>query len=115
MPAFKSPSFQDRVAAAAKARQTALDQLKARPPVDEALLAEQRRAREAQEQALAEKRSAKALAIAEAKKQKAEAKAAELAAIEAAAALKLARPKPATPAEMKAARDARFAARKARK
>jgi len=50
-----------------------------------------------------------------AKAEKASIKAAELAAAEAAVALKAARLKPSTPEEMKAARDARYAARKARK
>ena len=59
MPAFKNPTFQDRTAAAAKAKQKALDQLKAKPPVDEAVTAERRRAREAREHALAEKQAVK--------------------------------------------------------
>ncbi len=44
MPSFKDPSFQDRVASAGKAKQKALDQLKAKPPVDESLMAERRQA-----------------------------------------------------------------------
>jgi hypothetical protein len=115
VPSFKEPSFQDRVASAGKARQKALEQLKAKPPVDEAVMAERRRAREVREQALAEERAAKAQAIAAAKAEKAAQKAAALAEAEAAAALKAARLKPASSAEMKAARDARYAARKARK
>ena len=115
MPAFSDTSFQDRVASAAKARQKALDRYKARPPVDPAVLAERRIAREAREQALEIERAAKAAAIAEARAAKAEADAAARAEAEAAAALKAARLKPATQAEMKAARDARYAARKARK
>ena len=115
MPAFKDASFQDRMAAAAKAKQKALDQLKAKPRADEAVMAEKRRAWEQREQALAEERAAKASAIAEAKALKAAADAAALAEAEAAAALKAARLKPASAAEMKAARDARYAARKARK
>lgn len=115
MPAFNDTSFQDRVASAAKAKQKALDRLKAMPRVDEEVLAERRKAREAREQALAEKSAAKAKAIADAKAEKAAAKATALADAEAAAALKAARLKPASQAEMKAARDARYAARKARK
>lgn len=121
MPAFKSPTFQDRVALAQQAKQKALAQLKAKPPVDEAVLAERRQARELREQALAAERAVKAEALAAAKAEKAARKAAELAAreaereaAEAAAALKAARLKPASPEEMKAARDARYAARKAR-
>ena len=114
MPSFKHPSFQDRVALAKQAKQKALDQLKAKPPVDEALMAERRKAREAKEQALAAERAAKAEALAAAKAEKAAKKAAEIAEAEAAAALKAARLKPPSAAEMKAARDARYAARKAR-
>jgi hypothetical protein len=115
VPSFKDPSFQHRVASAGKAKQKALDQLKAKPPVDEALMAQQRQAREAREQALAEERAAKRKADAAAKAEKSAGKAAELAAAEAAAALKAARLTPASAADMKAARDARYAARKARK
>ncbi len=121
MAAFKDPSFNDRAASAGKAKQKALDLLKAKPAVDEAVLAERRLAWEAREQALAEERTVKAAALAAAKAEKAAIKAekaaadaAALAEAEAAAALKAARLKPASPAEMKAARDARYAARKAR-
>jgi hypothetical protein len=115
VPSFKQPSFQDRVASAGKAKQKALEQLKAKPPVDEAEMAEKRQAWEAREQALAQERAAKAEAKAAAKAEKAAAKAAEIAEAEAAAALKAERLKPASAADMKAARDARYAARKARK
>ena len=115
MASFKDPGLQDRLAAAGKAKQRALDQLKAKPPVDEALMAERRQVREAREQVLAEERARKAEAIGAAKAEKAAAKAAELAEKEAAAALKAARLTPPSAAEMKALRDARYAARKARK
>lgn len=115
MASFKSPSFQDRVASAAKAKQKALDQFKAKPPVDEAIMAERRRAWEMREQALSEERVSKAEAAAAARAAKARLKAAEVAQAEEAAARKAARLKPASEAEMKAARDARYAARKARK
>lgn len=115
MPSFKDPSFQDRVASAGKAKQNALDQLKARPPVDELVMAERRQARESREEALSKDRTAKAEAAAAAKAEKARIKASDLAEAEAAAALKASRHKPASPEEMKAARDARYAARKARK
>ena len=121
MAGFKVPTFQDRQALAQQAKQKALEQLKAKPPVDEAVLAERRQAREAREQALAVERAAKAEALAAAKAEKAAAKAAALAEeaaaraeAEAAAALKAARLKPPSAEEMKAARDARYAARKAR-
>jgi hypothetical protein len=112
---YKNPTFQDRQAAAGEAKQKALDRLKAKPVVDEAELAEKRQAWEAQQQALAKERAEKAEAKAAAKAEKAAKKAAEIAEAEAAAALKAERLKPASAADMKAARDARYAARKARK
>jgi hypothetical protein len=111
---FKAPSFQDRVASAKDAKQKALDQLKAIPQADPALMAARRQEGEARERALQEERAAKALEKAAAKAEKASDKAAQVAAAEAAAALKAARLKPSSPEEMKAARDARYAARKAR-
>ncbi len=39
MPPFKDPSFQDRMGRAAEAKQKALDKLRAKPPVDEAVVA----------------------------------------------------------------------------
>ena len=115
MASFKDPSFQDRVASASRAKQKALDQLKAKPPVDAALMATLRQEREKREEALAEERATKAQERAAAKAEKASIKAAELAAAKATAVLQAARLKPASPEEMKAARDARYAARKARK
>jgi hypothetical protein len=115
MASFKDPSFQDRTASAAKAKQAALDKLKNKPPRNEEHEAELRRAWEEKQQALSEQRRAKAEAAAAAKAEKAAAKAAEAARVKAAAELKAARLKPASPEEMKAARDARYAARKARK
>ena len=114
MASFKDPSFQDRVASAGKAKQKALDQLKAKPSVDEGLMASRRRAWDSRAQARYEERAAKTDANAAAKAEKAALKAAELAEAKAAAALKAARLKPPSAAEMKAARDARYAARKTR-
>lgn len=114
MASFKDPSFQDRAASARKAKQRALDHLKARPPVDEAEMAVRREERETRERALQEERTAKANVKAAAKAEAATMKAAELAAAESAAALRAARLKPSTQEEMKAARDARYAARQAR-
>ena len=108
---YKDPSFQDRVASAAKAKQKALDQLRAKPPVDPAVMAERREAWQAQEQVRSAERAAKATVRVE----KALAKAAEEAEVKAAATLKAARLTPATAAEMKSARDARYAARQARR
>lgn len=106
MTSYKDPAFQERIARAAEAKQKALDQLRAKPPVDEAVLAERQAARLAREAKDEEKREAKRQAQAEQA-----AKAAE-----AAAAGKAPEAGPApTEAEKKAARDARYAARKRRK
>lgn len=99
---YKDPAFQDRIASAAAAKQRALDRLKAKPQPTEAELAERAAAREAKERAEADKRAAK-LAARQAEKEAAEA---------AKAAMIKAKP---TAEELKAARDARYAARKGRK
>jgi hypothetical protein len=96
---YKS-SFQDRAGQAAEARQKALEKYKDRPPVDEAAAAERVAAEQRREATRAENAAAK--------KAEAEAKAAD-------AAAKAARLAPPTAAEMKAARDARYAARKNRR
>lgn len=105
MASFKQPSFQDRLALAASVKQAALEKLRAKPPVDEAVLAERRKAAElreaAQLKAREEKRAAKALEIAQKK---------ELAAEAAASGEKKAPAK--TPEELKQIRDAKYAARK---
>lgn len=114
MASFKDPSYQDRVASAQKAKQKALDNLRAKPPVDEVLLAMQRKSRDAREKSLSDDRAAKSDAAAAEKAEKAALKLAKSEEESAAAALKTARLKPASAADMKAARDARYAARKAR-
>lgn len=115
MASFKDPSFQDRVASAGRAKQKALDQLRAKPPVDQALMTTRRQEGEARERALEDEWAAKAEEKAAAKAEKALDRAAKAAEAEAAAVLKAAKLKPSSPEEMKAARDARYAARKARK
>lgn len=95
---FKSPSFQDRIGSAAEAKKKALEQLRSRPAIDEQVLAERRAKSLEREKRMADKTAAKKAAKA--------AKAAE------AAAAVAAQP---TEADRKAARDARYAARKARK
>ena len=104
MSSFKDPSYQDRIASAAAARQKALDQLKARPAADPAALAERQAARAAREAEQAANRAAgkaaKAEAKAEAETQAAEAKEADAG---------------PTEEQRKQARDARYAARKGRK
>ena len=99
-----NPSLEDRQAAAAKSRQKALDALRAKPPVDEKIVAARQEARLKRDAALAEKRAAKLASDAAAKQAKADA-AAKAAAVAA----------PPTEAELKAARDARYQARKKRK
>jgi hypothetical protein len=109
MPPFKD-SFQDRVGRAAEAKQKALDKLRAKPPVDEAVAAERLEAARQREARAEEKRAAKAQQAQAAETARAEAaKAAE------ADAKAAAPPPPPTEAELKAARDARYAARKSRK
>ena len=90
-------SFQDRIGNAAKAREKALEKLRAKPPLDEKAVAE-RIERQAQ-------RAARDADKAAAKK----------AARKAEAAAKAAVAPPPTEEELKAARDAKYAARKARK
>lgn len=107
MPPFKD-SFQDRVGRAAEAKQKALDKLKSKPPVDPAVAEARAEAARQREAKAEEKRAAKA----EAARAAEEAKAAEAAkSAEAAASA----PKALTEAEKKAARDAKYAARKSRK
>jgi len=101
---FKDPSFQDRIGSAAEARKKALEQLRSKPAPDEKLLAERKARRLEREARDADKAAAKKAARQAAADEKA-AQAAAAAAV----------PPPPTEAERKAARDARYAARKARK
>jgi hypothetical protein len=103
MASYKDPGFQERNALAAKARQKALDALKAKPAPDPDVLAARAAAAAAKEAAAAAKRAEK---LAE-KARIAEAKAA---AIDAAAASS-----EKSEADKKAERDARYLARKNRK
>jgi Family of unknown function (DUF6481) len=105
--AFKQPTFQERAALAAKAKQAALDKLKAKPPVDDAVIEQRRQARLAREAAAAAARAEKIAARELEKVRKL-----EEAAAKAAAAPKP--PVPLTPEEQKAIRDAKYAARKNR-
>ena len=105
MPPFKDPSFQDRTASAALARQRALEKLLARPPIDPAVLEERKAA-----QALRDAEAAKAREEKRAEREREKAEKRERAAASAPA------PRPElTEEEKKAARDARYAARKSRK
>jgi hypothetical protein len=105
MPPFKQPTFQERAALAAKAKKAALENLRAKPPVDEAALAERRAARLAREEAQAKAREEKQAAREREKAEKAMRAETAVSATEPAK----------TEAELKAARDARYAARKSRK
>ena len=93
-------SFQDRIDNAAKAREKALAKLKAKPPLDPKVVAERVERQKQREAREAEK--------AEAKRAEREERAAEKAAKEAASA-------PLSAEELKARRDAKYAARKARR
>ena len=101
MPPYKAPSFADRQAAAATARDKAIAKLKARPAPDPEVLEARREAAERKRIASEEARAAKEVAREEAKA------AAEAAVIAAAQAVLDAE------AEAKAERDRRYAARKA--
>jgi Family of unknown function (DUF6481) len=103
MPSFKQPTFQERTALAAKTKAAALEKLRAKPPVDEAVLAERRAAalvREAAQQ--------------QAREEKVAARAAEKAAKEALKAEQVTTNAGLSEEEQKAIRDAKYAARKNR-
>jgi len=102
MPAFKDPSFSERTSRAAAAKQKALDQLRAKPQLSEEEKAERIARQAARDAAEIEKRNAKRAAAEQAEAEKVAAKAAATVAVP-------------TAAELKAARDARYAARKSRK
>jgi hypothetical protein len=136
MAGFTNPGFQERQEAAARARSAALAKFLAKPPLDEAVIAERIARRQAREAAAAEKRAAEAEKRAAARRAREEAEearreqerqaaAAAEAAIKAAAesaaqaradaaARKREERKNWTEEDRKAARDARYAARKAR-
>lgn len=95
-------SFQDRAGQSAQAKEKALEQYRARPQVDEAVAAKRIAAGEQRAAAKAQKAADKK----EERKAAAEAAAAKDAAAVVA---------PKTEAELKAARDAKYAARKSRR
>ncbi len=105
MPPFSQPTFQERTQMAAKAKEAALKQLKAKPPVSAEVLAERKEARLAREQKKATARAEKRAAFEQLKAERKAAK--EQATPDSAPEL--------TEAEKKAARDARYAQRKKRK
>lgn len=102
---YKEPSLQDRQAIARKAKDKALAHMRARPAIDPAELALRLERQTKKEEALAVKRADAQFA-----------KATENEVHKAATALKLAKEEAkASPEALKAARDLRYAARKARK
>jgi hypothetical protein len=116
MQGYKEPSFQDRVAVAQNAKNKALAQMKSKAPVDPAERAERIANQAAKDEAQRIKRAAaqeakKAAQAAKEEKQLAKREQERLAAELAAAAA----PRVLDETELKAARDARYAARKARK
>lgn len=113
MAGYKSPDFNERMAAARAAKESALDKLRNKPAPEPGVIAERQAARAARDAAAAERRAERQRAADEAKAAKAAAKATKPEPKGAEA------QSPDTPApseaELKAARDARYAARKARK
>lgn len=107
MTAYRAPDFHERAALSRQSRQKALDQLRTRPVPSEAELAKRKAARLEREEAEDRQRAIRA-----AEKQAADARA--VAAAEARAAEAVIVPAKSE-AEKKAARDARYAARKSRK
>ncbi len=102
MASYKDPSFQERTALAKQAREKALKLLAAKPEPDAALIAERQAALAAKEAAAREKSAARKAAIAQAKADKI-------------AASQVPEKVMPSEAELKAARDARYAARKKNK
>ena len=70
MASYKEPSFKDRAALSAQAKQAALEKLKAKAPIDPAVAAERAAARAAKEAAEAEKKAARDARYAARKKRK---------------------------------------------
>lgn len=104
MAGYKDPDFNERAAAAGAAKQRALDLLRNRPAPDPAAIAARQAARAARDAAATERRSARQAAAEAAKLAKAASKQERRAGD----------PGPSD-ADLKAARDARYAARKGRK
>jgi len=113
MAGYKSPDFNERAEAARAAKQKALDQLRDKPAPDPAVVAEQQAKRARREAAAAERREARQRALEEAKASKLAEK--ELASEAEKARIAQAEAPKKSESELKAARDARYAARKARK
>ncbi|MBB5047909.1 hypothetical protein HNR60_002666 [Rhodopseudomonas rhenobacensis] len=114
MSGFKEPSFADRQKAAQQARKSILEKFKAQPGPDDPLVQQRAAEREAQAAARAAAKIARDAEKAE-KKRRDEEAAAEALALAAREKEEAAKREEALEAERKAARDARYAARKKRK
>lgn len=110
MASYTDPGLQERRALAQQTRLKALQQLQNKPVVDEAVLAERRVAQLKREEAEAAKRAEHRAAVAQERADRLAKKQAAATAIENEAAIVV-----LTDEEKKAARDARYAARKKRK
>src|SRR5688500_13367451 len=116
MRGYKEPSFQDRMAIAHSAKTKALAQLNSKAPIDPAEQARRIASRTAKEEAQQVKRAAAQEAKNAAQAAKEAAQRAELDEERLAAEMALTAPARAlSDAELKSARDLRYAARKARK
>lgn len=113
MAGYNPPDFNERAAAARAAKQKALDQLRNRPAPDPSVAAERQAQRERREAAAAERREARQHAAQEAKAVERAESASDLKRSK--AVVPPAEGTPRTEEQLKAARDARYAARKARK
>jgi len=114
MSGFKEPSFADRQKAAQEARQSILNKFRAKPGLDDPAVKRRQVEREAQAADRSKAKLAREAAKAEQKRRDAEA-AAQAAAQLAREKEEAAAKEVALEAERKAARDARYAARKKRK
>ncbi|MHA4835838.1 DUF6481 family protein [Sphingopyxis sp. MSC1_008] len=116
MQGYKEPSFQDRMAIAQRAKTKALAQLNSKAPIDPAEQARRIASRTAKEEAQQVKRAAAQEAKAAAQSAKEAAQRVKHDEDRLAAKTSLAAPERVlTEAELKTARDLRYAARKARK
>lgn len=117
MKGFKDPNFRDRIDAANKARQKALEKFQTRPKDDDPEVQARKTARQeaaaAREQRVAERKAAKKAEEERLAADRAAAEAAEKAEREARQ-IREAEEQAELKAKQKAARDARYAARKAR-
>ena len=107
MPPFRQPSFQESIALAKQAKMAALEKYRAKPIIDEAVLAQRREAeanKAAERMKVAQEKREQREAEKSAKKERA---AQNTAIVSAAPAVK-------TPEELKLERDAKYAARKQR-